>query len=81
MMTYRDMEEADLVSPRAVYRYYLSYKYLYEYWEDHRKEFPVSKEEMRDRIKYILKNKINQRDEISTLCWILGEEDERKTKY
>jgi hypothetical protein len=81
-MTYRDMLETDLVSPKALYRYYLSYKYLYEYWEEHRKEHPVSNDEMRSRINYILKNKVRQRDEISTLCWILGEEDVReKDKY
>jgi hypothetical protein len=32
---------------------------------------------MRNRIDYILKNKVKQRDEIATLCWILGEEDAR----
>ena len=80
MMTYQDMVEMDLIHPNAYYRYYKSYKYLYDYWVEHKKEYRVTDKEMKDRIRYILKNKIKQRDEISTLCWILGIEDERERR-
>ena len=77
------MEERDIINPKALYRYYLSYKYLYDFWEETRRKEAenrrvVTDEEMRSRIQYILKNKVRQRDEIETLCWILGEEDARK---
>jgi hypothetical protein len=76
------MIETDLVSPKALYRYYKCYEYLYNFWEENRKKHAVSDDELRSRIRYILKNKIRQRDEISTICWILGEEDVReKDKY
>ena len=79
-MTYQEMVEKDIVHPNALYRYYKSYKFLYDYWEENKRERRVSDQEMKDRINYILKNKINQRDEISTLCWILGIEDGRKRR-
>lgn len=65
----------------CLYELYRNYKFLYEFWERRQNERVISDQEMRDRIDYILKNKVKQRDEISTLCWILGEEDERKTHY
>ena len=80
-MTLREMQEKD-VDIGSLYRLYHNYKFLYEYWQKNRNTRVVSEQEMRDRINYILKNKIKQRDEISTLCWILGEEDVReKDKY
>lgn len=65
----------------CLYELYKNYKYLYDFWERRQNERVISDQEMRDRIQYILKNKVKQRDEISTLCWILGEEDARETKH
>lgn len=61
----------------CLYEVYKNYRYLYEFWKRHQNERVISDDDMRNRIKYILKNNVKQRDEISTLCWILGEEDER----
>lgn len=77
MPTLSEMKALDLMKPGALYRMYLDYKYLYEFWEKNRDTRRVSDEDMRNRIKYLLKNGTKQRDEISTLCWILGEEDAR----
>jgi len=76
-MTYQSMLEKDLTDPRALYRYMKSYEYLYKFWENQKNSRYVSNEELRDRLNYLLKNKIKQRDEISTICWILGEKDVR----
>ena len=84
MTEYEEMQERGLMNPDVLYRIYKDYSYMYKTLKSFRQEYKyaVSKEEMRDRIKYILKNKVRQRDEISTLCWILGEEDVReKDKY
>lgn len=84
MYDYAKMREKDLMHPDVLYKAYKDYMYLYKFLKEQREdpEFAVSREEMRNRIRYILKNKIKQRDEISTLCWILGEEDAReKDKY
>lgn len=84
MTEYEQMRERGLMHPDVLYKAYKDYAYLYKFLEEYRKEhkYAVSEEEMRNRIRYILKNKIKQRDEISTLCWILGEEDVReKDKY
>lgn len=80
-MTYKDMVETDIVHPNALYRYYKCYKYLYDFWVENRDRHVVSERDMRNRIDYILKNKVKQRDEIATLCWILGEEDARRVNY
>ena len=77
MPTLSEMRAMDLVSPNYLYRIYKDYKYLYEFWERNRDTRKVSNQDMRNRIDYILKNKVKQRDEIATLCWILGEEDAR----
>lgn len=83
MTEYEELRERDLMDAGVLYKAYKDYSYAKNKLENIRDEFKyaVSREEMKARINYILKNKINQRDEISTLCWILGEEDERKTKY
>lgn len=84
MYDYTEMREKSLMDAGVLYKAYKDYAYLYKFLEEYRKEhkYAVSEEEMRSRIRYILKNKIKQRDEISTLCWILGEEDVReKDKY
>ena len=56
-MTYQEMVEKDIVHPNALYRYYKSYKFLYDYWEEHKRERRVTDQEMKDRISYILKIK------------------------
>ena len=76
-------EEADeeKITPRlgTLYDMYKYYKFLYFFWINHRdEERMVTNEDMRNRIKFILKNKCNQREEISTICWILGEPDVRE---
>lgn len=81
MNDYTELRISDLMDPGVFYKAYKDYAFAHKYIQEHQKEFKVSETQMRSRIQYILKNKINQRDEISTLCWILGEEDERKTKY
>lgn len=80
-MTSREMRNFDLMKPSVLYRAYKDYMYMYEYLLKHEDERAVTNQELRDRRDYLLKNKIRQRDEISTICWILGEEDERETKY
>lgn len=81
MPTLSEMRAMDLIHPNYLYRLYKDYKYLYEFWEKNRDTRVVSNEDMRNRIKYLLKNNTKQRDEISTLCWILGEEDARKNNF
>ena len=86
MTEYEELRERGLMHPDVLYKAYKDYMYLYKYLvnsrEKEKEEYHISKSEMRNRINYILKNKIRQRDEISTLCWILGEEDVReKDKY
>lgn len=84
MTEYEELRERGLMHPDVLYKAWKDYSYLYKFLQEYRKEskYKVSEEEMRNRIRYILKNKVRQRDEISTLCWILGEEDVReKDKY
>ena len=54
-----------------LYASYNQHKLLFKYYQDHKNL--KSEEEIKERIEYITKNKINQRDEISTLLWVLGE--------
>lgn len=76
-----EMREKDLMDDGVLYKAYKDYQYLHNYLKNNRQQHPVSNEQIKDRIQYLLKNKVKQRDEISTLCWVIGEEDERKTKY
>ena len=54
-----------------MYDCYNQYKLLHKFYMDHKNV--KGEEEMRSRIKYILKHKIKQRSEIETILWILGE--------
>ena len=82
MSEFREMREKDLMNPGVLYRAYKDYMYLLNFLQNNREQRVVSDDEIRDRLKYLLHNKVRQRDEISTLCWILGEEDVReKDKY
>lgn len=56
-----------------LYGAYHHHKQLYEYWRKHRNL--KSQDEIQDRIDYILKNKVNQRNELETLYWVLGIEN------
>lgn len=48
------------------------HKALYEYYQEHKTI--KSETEIKERIDYILKNKIKQKDEISTLLWVIGKD-------
>ena len=61
------------ISMRSIGRAYGDFKDLYEFYES-QKDMKVSAQEMRDRVKYILKHGVKQRTEIETICWILGED-------
>ena len=64
-----------------LYASYRHHKQLFEYWQNHKTL--KSEDEIRERIDYIIKNKVAQRDEISTLLWVLGEKEneiDSKTK-
>ena len=54
-----------------LYSVYSQYKDLHKYYMD--RKHLKSEDDIRDRIKYITKNKLKQRDEITTLLWVLGE--------
>lgn len=71
------MRNFDLMKPSLLYRAYKDYLYIYEYLLKYEDSRAVTNQQLRDRRDYLLKNKIKQRDEISTICWILGEEDVR----
>jgi hypothetical protein len=76
-MTLNEMKNKD-IDLGCLYRMYHNYRYLYSFWQKFQNKRVISDQDIRDRIQYILKNNVKQRDEISTLCWILGEEDVRK---
>lgn len=59
-----------------LYASYRHHKQLFDYWQNHKTL--KSEDEIRERIDYIIKNKIAQRDEISTLLWVLGEKENEK---
>lgn len=54
-----------------LYASYRHHKELFEYYQSHKNL--KSEAEIRARIDYIIENKIKQKDEISTLLWVLGE--------
>lgn len=60
-----------------LYSVYSQYKMLHQFWEEH--QLIKGENEIRERIKYILKNKVKQKDEITTLLWVLGEDNENRT--
>ena len=61
------------ISMRNIRGAYGDFKDLYEFYES-QKNMKVSAQEMRNRVAYILKHGVNQRTEIETICWILGED-------
>ena len=68
----------DNITVAPVWETLNNYKLLLEYYQKHHYDNRPCDEELRSRIKYILDNKIRQRDEIATLYWVLGETDERE---
>lgn len=70
----------EYITTAPVWETMSNYKMLLEYYQNHHYDNRPSDEDIRGRIKYILDNKIKQRDEIATLYWILGEKDEREEK-
>lgn len=70
----------EYITTAPVWETMTNYKVLLEYYKSHRYDNRPTDNEIRTRIKYILDNKIQQRDEIATLYWVLGERDERETK-
>lgn len=74
------MEKKLTIEPSlgSVYWIIKSYKELVNFYEQYKNI--RSEEEIRDRIKYVLKHKLKQKNEIDTLKWVLGEnwlEDEK----
>ena len=57
-----------------LYGAYQQHKQLFDYWKENKDL--KSREEIKERIEYIAKNKINQRNELETLYWVLGIEGE-----
>ena len=54
-----------------MYDCYNQYKLLHKFYMDHINI--KGEEELRNRIDYITKHKINQRSEIETILWVIGE--------
>ena len=55
-----------------LYASYSQHRALFNYWKEHRTM--KTKEDVVERINYIRKNKINNKNELETLLWVLGEE-------
>ncbi len=57
---------------KPLYSCYSQYKMLYDYYQGNKSM--RSKEEIQERIEYLKKNpKINQRNELESLMWVLNE--------
>ena len=65
------MREEKINSLRPLYQIYRNYKELVKFYNEHKDI--KSEKEIRERKEYILKNGIKGRNEVETLCWILGE--------
>ena len=62
-----------------LYASYRQHKQLFEFWKKYQN---IKNEvEIRERIEYLKKNKIKQRNELETLLWILNEVDNEKIEY
>ena len=62
-----------------LYASYRHHKQLFEFYEEHKNM--RGKQEIKDRIDYIKKNKVKQRNEVETLLWIIGEIDNEEINY
>lgn len=56
-----------------LYSVYNQHKLLFNYY--HANKDMKTKQEIEERIEYLKKYKVKQRDEISTLLWVLGKID------
>jgi len=56
-----------------LYASYNQHKELFNFWKKYKKI--KNEDEIRERIEYLRKNKIKQRDELSALLWVLNEVD------
>ena len=54
-----------------LYASYHQHKLLFEFWKQYKNV--KGEKDIRDRIEYIKKNKLKQRNEVETLLWVLGE--------
>ena len=59
-----------------LYASYRQHKQLFEFWKKYQNI--KNESEIRERIEYLKKNKIKQRNELETLLWILNEVDNEK---
>ena len=68
-----------------LYSVYNQYKMLFNFYQSFKNM--KTTEQIQERIDYILKNQIKQRNELETLLWVLGKDDDairgpnEKTKY
>ena len=58
-----------------LYALYKQYSLLFDFWQTHKNIKDI--DEIKNRIEYIQKNKINQRSEIETLLCVIGELDDK----
>ena len=54
-----------------LYGSYNQHKLLFKFWKDHKDI--KGKDEILERVEYIKKNKLKQRNELETLLWVLNE--------
>ncbi len=54
-----------------LYSSYAQHKALFEFWQQNKTI--KTREEIKQRIEYVIKNKITQKNELETLLWVLGE--------
>jgi len=57
----------------CLYELYRNYKLLYEFHQKFRNI--KNEDDIRNRIEYIKKNKVKQRNELETLLWVINEMD------
>ena len=72
-------EEIIIENLYDLYASYHHHKLLFDYYMDH-KNLKGAKE-IKERIDYIKKHKIVQRNEVETLLWVLGEINSEETNY
>jgi len=73
-------KKLEYVSTAPLWETVSNYKLLVEFYRENQYDNMASAQQIRDRIKYILDNKLKQKDEVATLYWVLGEEDERELR-
>lgn len=57
-----------------LYSVYSQYKLLFQFWKKYKNI--KNEEDIRERIEYLKKNKLKQRNELETLLWVLNEVEE-----